>query len=80
MGFDGLFFGRVDLQDYAERNRTKTMEMIWKGSANLGEESWLFTGVIPRTYTPPDSFCFDTRCRDEPIKVSLYSLFSSDNI
>jgi lysosomal alpha-mannosidase len=76
MGFDGLFFGRVDLQDYAERYKTKTMEMIWKGSANLGEESWLFTGVIPRTYTPPDSFCFDLFCQDEPIRVSLESFFS----
>ena len=37
MGFDGLFFGRVDPQDYVERYRTKTMEMIWKGSANLGK-------------------------------------------
>jgi len=70
MGFDGLFFGRVDLQDYAQRNQTKTMEMIWKGSSNLGEQSWLFTGVIPRTYTAPASFCFDYRCLDEPIKVS----------
>ncbi|CAF3717623.1 unnamed protein product [Rotaria socialis] len=68
MGFDGLFFGRVDLQDYAERNKTKQMEMIWKGSSNLGEESWLFTGIIPRTYTPPESFCFDVFCDDEPIK------------
>jgi len=37
MGFDGLFFGRADYQDYAQRNVTKTMEMIWKGSANLGQ-------------------------------------------
>jgi lysosomal alpha-mannosidase len=36
MGFDGLFFGRLDYQDYNQRNLTKTMEMIWKGSANLG--------------------------------------------
>ena len=70
MGFDGIFFGRVDLQDFAIRYQTKTMEMIWKGSPNLGEESWLFTGVIPRTYTPPDSFCYDFLCQDEPIKVS----------
>ena len=42
MGFDGLFFGRVDLQDYAARNRTKTMEMIWKGSANLGLCVWTY--------------------------------------
>jgi lysosomal alpha-mannosidase len=37
MGFDGLFFGRVDYQDYAQRNATKTMEMIWKASADLGQ-------------------------------------------
>jgi hypothetical protein len=37
MGFDGLFFARLDYQDNDQRNNTKTMEMIWKGSANLGE-------------------------------------------
>ncbi len=70
MGFDGLFFGRVDIQDYAERYKTKTMEMIWKGSANLGEESWLFTGILPRVYEAPRTFCFDLHCESEPIKVS----------
>jgi lysosomal alpha-mannosidase len=35
MGFDGLFFGRNDYNDFDVRNRTKTLEMIWKGSANL---------------------------------------------
>ncbi|UJR33645.1 hypothetical protein I4U23_021078 [Adineta vaga] len=68
MGFDGLFFGRVDFQDYAERFRTKTMEMIWKGSANLGEQSWLFAGILPRVYEAPESFCFDVHCQSEPIK------------
>ena len=70
MGFDGLFFGRVDVQDYAERFKTKTMEMVWKGSANLGEDSWLFSGVLPRVYEAPPSFCFAVHCPDEPIKVS----------
>ncbi len=37
MGFDGLFFARLDYQDEDQRNKTKTMELIWKGSANLGE-------------------------------------------
>jgi hypothetical protein len=36
MGFDGLFFGRVDYQDRTPRTLEKTLEMIWKGSANLG--------------------------------------------
>jgi hypothetical protein len=41
MGFDGLFFGRADYQDWQTRSSTKTMEMVWKASANLGELSRL---------------------------------------
>jgi hypothetical protein len=37
MGFDGLFFGRADYRDIQARNMTKTKEMVWKGSANLGK-------------------------------------------
>ncbi|CAF3755266.1 unnamed protein product [Rotaria sp. Silwood1] len=77
MGFDGLFFGRADYQDIAKRNITKTMEMIWKGSANLVEsilyttfvdrQSWLFTGILPHGYDAPESLCFDILCTDAPI-------------
>jgi lysosomal alpha-mannosidase len=67
MGFDGLFFGRADYEDYATRNRTKTMEMVWKASANLDHQSWLFTGVLPNGYGPPGSFCYDMFCADPPI-------------
>ena len=96
MGFDGLFFGRADYEDYQTRNRTKTMEMVWKASANLGkwmralfpfehysgdrhlftgEQSWLFTGILPHGYGAPDSFCFDYRCSDNPIMVSVWTQF-----
>lgn len=37
MGYDGLFFGRLDYQDKTERLLTKTAEMIWRASANLGK-------------------------------------------
>ena len=37
MGFDGLFFSRADYQDIQTRNSTRTMEMLWKASANLGK-------------------------------------------
>lgn len=37
MGFDGVFFGRADYQDQIHRGETKTLEMIWKASANLGK-------------------------------------------
>jgi lysosomal alpha-mannosidase len=69
MGFDGLFFGRADYEDYQTRNRTKTMEMVWKASANLDHQSWLFTGVLPNGYGPPGSFCYDIFCADPPIMV-----------
>lgn len=36
MGFDGLFFGRLDHQDKDQRKATKTMEMVWSASNTLG--------------------------------------------
>jgi lysosomal alpha-mannosidase len=43
MGFDGYFFGRLDYQDLKQRYATKHMEMIWKGSANLGDYEYRYT-------------------------------------
>jgi len=68
MGFDGLFFGRLDYQDKSKRRAEKNMETIWTGSPNnLGKTSWLFTGALRNGYNPPDGFCFDILCSDEPI-------------
>lgn len=36
LGFDGILLGRVDFEDKHFRMKTKTAEMIWRGSANLG--------------------------------------------
>lgn len=38
LGFDGMFFGRLDYQDKIKRLNNKTMEFIWKGSPSLGED------------------------------------------
>ncbi|KAB7502024.1 Lysosomal alpha-mannosidase [Armadillidium nasatum] len=67
MGMDGLFFGRLDYDDKRERWNKKQMEMVWKGSNSLGEESWIFTGALPNGYSPPKGFCFDLLCPDDPI-------------
>lgn len=42
MGYDGLFFARLDFQDRMKRKADKSMEMVWKSSANLGKkvEAW----------------------------------------
>ncbi|XP_042239009.1 lysosomal alpha-mannosidase-like isoform X2 [Homarus americanus] len=67
MGFEGLFFGRLDHDDKNTRWANKTLEMVWQASQNLGESAWLFTGVLPNGYGPPGGFCFDILCHDEPI-------------
>lgn len=43
------------------------MEMLWRGSDDLGKPSDLFTGVLPNGYNPPGGFCFDDTCADEAI-------------
>ena len=68
-GFDGLFHGRIDYQDDAFRSFNKSREMLWQASANLGDAAKIFTGILPNIYTPPDGFCFDIYCDDDPIMV-----------
>lgn len=38
MGFDGLFFSRLDWRDKNKRMKEKTMELIWRSSSNLGRK------------------------------------------
>uniref|UniRef100_K7G5P5 Alpha-mannosidase n=1 Tax=Pelodiscus sinensis TaxID=13735 RepID=K7G5P5_PELSI len=68
MGFDGFFFGRLDYQDKANREKLREMEQIWRASVNLRPPTAdLFTGVLPNGYTPPLSLCWDQFCSDSPI-------------
>lgn len=58
MGYEALFFGRIDLIDRENRENMKQMEFMWQPTferAN-GEETvqqQLFTHVMYRTYCPP---------------------------
>ncbi|XP_052870890.1 lysosomal alpha-mannosidase-like, partial [Anopheles cruzii] len=72
MGYDGMFFGRLDYQDKEERMNHKRAEMIWQTSANL-DDSDLFTGVHYNLYQAPAGFCFDILCSDEPFIDGRYS-------
>ncbi|XP_069460402.1 lysosomal alpha-mannosidase-like isoform X2 [Ambystoma mexicanum] len=68
MGFDGYFFGRLDYQDKANREKLREMEMIWRASASLAPPAAdLFTGVLPNGYNPPRLLCWDQLCTDQPI-------------
>lgn len=68
VGFESLFFKRVDYQDLAHRQATNTTEFIWQASPSAGAENGIFTGLMYWGYNSPDGFCFDERGHDEPIK------------
>ena len=65
MGFDGLFFGRLDWRDKDTRLANLSMETLW--NAGYYQEDELFTGVLYNYYSPPPGFCWDLLCNDEPL-------------
>ncbi|XP_076940855.1 alpha-mannosidase At3g26720-like [Bidens hawaiensis] len=68
VGFDSLYFARMDYQDREKRKNEKTLEFVWRGSKSLGSSSQLFTGIFPRHYDPPDGFTFEINDVSEPIQ------------
>jgi len=68
VGFDALFFGRIDHQDHDQRMKEKNMEFLWRSSPNLGQNAQVFTGAFQSgNYGPPSGFCFDWFCNDAPM-------------
>jgi lysosomal alpha-mannosidase len=66
LGFDSLFFMRMDYRDKNKRLADKTGDLLWKGSQNLND-SYIFTSIFYGAYSFPEGFCFDIVCQDEPI-------------
>ena len=52
VGFEALFFGRIDYQDYDVRARSKRLEWLWRASPSLGMESQVFAGQFWNGYGP----------------------------
>lgn len=60
VGFESLFFARIDYQDFQKRKAEKDLEFMWQASASNLNSS-VFTGVfVGDGYGPPKGFCFDT--------------------
>ena len=58
MGYDAVYFARIDYQDYARRTKAREMEMVWRGSDDINTE--LFTGALyGEHYGPPPGMDFD---------------------
>lgn len=68
LGFDSLYFARIDYQDRAKRKDEKALEVIWRGSRSLSSSSQIFTGIFPIHYDPPDGFTFEINDVSPPIQ------------
>ncbi|PAA64962.1 hypothetical protein BOX15_Mlig016937g1 [Macrostomum lignano] len=67
MGYDGLYFGRIDYQDQAIRRKTRRMEMVWRASQDIGSpQTDLFSGKLYDGYCQPGGFSFETG--DQPVQ------------
>jgi alpha-mannosidase len=69
VGFDALYFARIDYQDYGNRKAHKELEFIWRPSKSRGKASQVFTGEIIDHYCPPGKFDFGNngnQVQDDP--------------
>ncbi|TQD70103.1 hypothetical protein C1H46_044363 [Malus baccata] len=74
VGFDSLFFGRIDYQDRAKRKIEKSLEFVWRGSKSLSSSAQIFSGAFPENYEPPSGFYFEVN-DNSPIVQDDITLF-----
>ena len=53
MGFDGVFFARIDFEEKEERKESRTLQMWWEGGEAADNSSTIFTGVFDNHYSNP---------------------------
>ncbi|KAI3941298.1 hypothetical protein MKW92_019263 [Papaver armeniacum] len=74
VGFDSLFFGRIDYQDREKRKKEKTLEVVWRGSKSFGSSAQIFAGAFPENYEPPSGFYFEVNA-ESPVVQDNMKLF-----
>jgi Glycosyl hydrolases family 38 N-terminal domain/Glycosyl hydrolases family 38 C-terminal domain/Alpha mannosidase middle domain len=64
MGFDALYFGRIDYQDLNLRQSLQECEGLWNASSSWVDSTvfWGLTGSYHGNYGRPDGYCFDIHC------------------
>lgn len=69
VGFDALYFGRIDYQDLNLRRLTQECEGLWNSSSSLGDTTvfWGLTGSYGGNYGPPSGFWFDIHTGEKPL-------------
>ncbi|XP_050518494.1 lysosomal alpha-mannosidase isoform X2 [Diabrotica virgifera virgifera] len=67
MGYNGMFFSRLDHSDRSIRKEEHRMDFAWQGSANL-DDSIIFGSIFPNAgYDAPQGFCWDISCQNDQI-------------
>uniref|UniRef100_A0AAF5PKD7 Glycoside hydrolase family 38 central domain-containing protein n=1 Tax=Wuchereria bancrofti TaxID=6293 RepID=A0AAF5PKD7_WUCBA len=71
MDFEALFFSRLHFLEKEIRVRNSSLEFVWDSSDDL--KTSILTGAFyGDSYGPPQGFCFDRECLDEPIMDDAY--------
>ena len=80
VGFNALYFGRIDYQDLRIRQLEKECEGLWNSSKSWNDTTvfWGLTGSYGGNYGAPSGFCFDVNCKDpKPVGMNNTALFQS---
>ena len=59
MGFQAIFFARIDYDDKYQRLNNQSLEMIWHPRSDSGGNDPIFTHVNFAHYSSPPGFDFD---------------------
>uniref|UniRef100_V5I8C0 Lysosomal alpha-mannosidase n=1 Tax=Anoplophora glabripennis TaxID=217634 RepID=V5I8C0_ANOGL len=81
MGFDSFFIMRFDYRDKGKRKSERTLDLLWKGSENLGSDTNIFTsGFSEDTYAWPNNLCFDSSCDNHVVMDEKSTEFNLQRI
>ncbi|CAI5743879.1 unnamed protein product [Peronospora destructor] len=80
IGFDALYFARIDYQDYGNRKKNKDLEFIWRPSKSRGKRSQVFTGEIIDHYCPPGKFDFGKETNEIQDDTELHDYDVCDEV
>ncbi|KAL0274521.1 UNVERIFIED_CONTAM: hypothetical protein PYX00_002621 [Menopon gallinae] len=79
MGFDTLFFARIDCDDRKHRKAKKLMEFVWNANRNLGSAGEIFTSIFYDHYSAPKGFDFETEPVEYPIDLKEFAVYAREH-
>ncbi|CAH0474988.1 unnamed protein product [Peronospora belbahrii] len=80
IGFEALYFARIDYQDYTNRKQHHELEFLWRPSKSRGKSSQVFTGEIIDHYCPPDKFDYSRNSHEIQDDRQLYDYDVCDEV